>query len=345
MNKPAERPAPLTQSYCDLRDFQFMPLDVGRLRDSDLAANETPEACWAAVLLWSASWHQVPAASIPNDEKWIAKTAGYALRGRIDKDWAKIRAGALHRWIECSDGRLYHPVVAEKANEAWQGKLRQRWNSECARIKKHNQRHPDAEKPIPTFEEWLSSYCPEGQSASVPKDKADGPEDFPGDSGSKGQGEGQGQGQGYIFSSTEEADASSSEEPPARGGADLPADQSDEDLFWSLAKECDAKGIARSRLGKLLKLAHAGATTIPAATRLVQSCLKAKDPSTYFGATIRQIEEDAGIIRAKQMKAGKKVPPWVAEWREAGETVTPIGPNQWSSRGKIYDDEGRVTGW
>ena len=79
-----ELPDPMTPTGCDLTDFAFMPLDVLRLRDSELASNETPEACWAAVLLWAASWHQVPAASIPNDDRWIAKAAGYALRGRID---------------------------------------------------------------------------------------------------------------------------------------------------------------------------------------------------------------------------------------------------------------------
>ena len=57
-----------------------MPLDVGRLRDSDLASDETPEACWAAVLLWCASWHQIPAASIPDNDQWLAKQAGYAAR-------------------------------------------------------------------------------------------------------------------------------------------------------------------------------------------------------------------------------------------------------------------------
>ncbi|MGO4334973.1 hypothetical protein AB4037_08660 [Labrys sp. KB_33_2] len=148
--------------------------------------------------------------------------------------------------------------------------------------------------------------------------------------------------------STVDTSVSTSEVPPAQPAAALPEEQSDEDLFWSLAKECEAKGITRSRLGKLMKLAHAGATTMPAATRLVQSCLKAKDPSTYFGATIRELEDEAGVTRAKQItqaKNGKKVPPWVSEWREAGETVTPIGPNQWASRGKTYDDEGRLTGW
>lgn len=112
-------PAPLTPADCDLQDFKFMPLDVARLRDSDLASDETPEACWAAVLLWSASWHQIPAASIPDNDQWIAKAAGYAQRGKISPDWEKVRAGALRGWIRCADGRMYHPVVAEKALIAW----------------------------------------------------------------------------------------------------------------------------------------------------------------------------------------------------------------------------------
>lgn len=111
-----DRPAPMTPSDCDLSDFAFMPLDVARLRDSELAANETPEACWAAVLLWSASWHQIPAASIPNDDKWIAINSGAGV------GWRKIKKVVLCDWILCSDGRLYHPVVAEKALVAWEKK-------------------------------------------------------------------------------------------------------------------------------------------------------------------------------------------------------------------------------
>jgi hypothetical protein len=61
-------PAPLTPPDCDLQDFPFMPLHVARLRDSDLASEEEPEACWYAVLLWAASWHQIPAASLPDND-------------------------------------------------------------------------------------------------------------------------------------------------------------------------------------------------------------------------------------------------------------------------------------
>jgi hypothetical protein len=183
---------PLTDPECDLRDFQHMQLDVVRLRDSDLAAMESPEACWAAVLLWCASWHQVPAASLPDDDRVLANLSGY---GRVVKEWMRVRSGALRGWVKCSDGRLYHPVVADKANEAWSAKLRQRWKTECARIKKHNDRHGTAHLQ-PTYEEWLSSGCPSGQMLSVPRDKSPSPSNVPRETHSKGEGEGEGE--GYI---------------------------------------------------------------------------------------------------------------------------------------------------
>lgn len=194
-------PNPLTHVDCNLQDFAFMPLDVARLRDSDLAANESPEACWAAVQLWAASWHQVPAASIPDDDKWMAQKTGY---GRIIKEWMKVRAGALRGFVKCSDGRLYHPVVAEKAREAWQAKLEQRYRTECARIKKHHDRHGTKAEKM-DFSEWVSLGCPQGQPlsvpssksgcpSSVPRDKPDCPQIVPRETPSKGQGEGQGQG-------------------------------------------------------------------------------------------------------------------------------------------------------
>jgi hypothetical protein len=111
---------PLTAHDCDLQDFPFMPLQVARLRDSDLAATEHPEACWYAVLLWAASWHQVPAASLPDDEMVLTRLCGL---GRDVKTFRKHRAGALRGFVTCSDGRLYHPVVAEQANAAWKEKL------------------------------------------------------------------------------------------------------------------------------------------------------------------------------------------------------------------------------
>jgi hypothetical protein len=158
---------PLTPPDCDLRDFGDMPIEVGRLRDSSLVSDETPEVCWAAFLLWAASWHQVPAASIPANDRWQAKAAGYVSRGQIDPHWDEIRAAVLRKWVPCSDGRLYHPVMAEKANEAWSKRLHYFFERAKERLRFYNrsnkEKHSDAKeiKPI-TFEQWNQRRSSDG---------------------------------------------------------------------------------------------------------------------------------------------------------------------------------------
>jgi hypothetical protein len=149
-----------------------MPLHVARLRDSDLASEEEPEACWYAVLLWAASWHQIPAASLPDNDAVLTKLIGL---GRDVKTFRKHKAGALRGFVLCDDGRLYHPVVAEQARTAWNSKLEQRWRTECARIKKANQRN-GTDHPCPTFEDFVSQGTSADFAASVLEDTAECPE-------------------------------------------------------------------------------------------------------------------------------------------------------------------------
>jgi hypothetical protein len=86
-------------------------IDVQALLDSELAAFGDPAANWFAVLSWCASLHQIPAGSLPNDDRslaWIVRL------GRDVNTWRKMRAaGALKGWELHSDGRLYHPMVTE----------------------------------------------------------------------------------------------------------------------------------------------------------------------------------------------------------------------------------------
>jgi len=110
-------PDPLVAPDVDLRGLPYMPLDVLRLRDSDLAIHATGDEFRAAVLLWCASWTQIPAASLPDNDESLARFAGVSGGIRV---WKRMRQGALRGWVKCSDGRLYHPVVAEKAAEAWE---------------------------------------------------------------------------------------------------------------------------------------------------------------------------------------------------------------------------------
>lgn len=136
-------PAPPVPAGCDLRAFPYIPLDVIRLRDSELVSSATGEEFRAAVLLWCASWHQVPASSLPKDDRSLAHLVGY---GRDLKGWAKVRAGAMRGWYEADDGRLYHPVVSEKAAEAWQSRVAQRAKTEAARLARAANRKPSPQQ-------------------------------------------------------------------------------------------------------------------------------------------------------------------------------------------------------
>jgi hypothetical protein len=203
---------PLTPPDCNLRDFPFMPLDVARLRDSDLALEETPDVCWAALLLWSAAWHQVPAASLPDNDRALAKLA------KLDiGEWMQLRERALRGFVKCTDGRLYHAVVAAKARESWTGKLKHAYDKLADRIRKVNKARAlanQSEIPMPSFDRWLSIgrpmdgdlVAPEFQKTStgIPEERGNESDGSLSKSALKGegQGEGEGQGQGDVNNKT-----------------------------------------------------------------------------------------------------------------------------------------------
>lgn len=114
-------PDPLVPQDCDLRGLPCMLLDTLRLTRSGLTAHASSDEFRCAVLLWCESWTQLPGSSLPDDDDELAHLA-HVSRTR----WRKIRRGAMRGWIKCSDGRFYHPVVSEKAREAWVGRVKQR---------------------------------------------------------------------------------------------------------------------------------------------------------------------------------------------------------------------------
>lgn len=91
-----------------------MPLEVLKLKDSDFTAISTGDEFKAGVLLWAASWVQTPAASLPDDDRILCRLAQYPMA-----QWKELREVALHGWVKCSDGRIYHPVIAELALTAF----------------------------------------------------------------------------------------------------------------------------------------------------------------------------------------------------------------------------------
>lgn len=111
----SDLPDPMTPADCDLRGLPFMPLQVARLLDSDLFILSTGDEFKAALALWCKSWNQMPGGSLPDNDRLLEGLSGA-------KSWNKVREMALRGWVKCSDGRLYHPVVAENAVQAWESR-------------------------------------------------------------------------------------------------------------------------------------------------------------------------------------------------------------------------------
>ncbi len=122
------RPDPLIPSDVDIRGFSGFMLNVERLLASELVALGTPEECWSAMMLWCRAWQQHPAASLPNDDRVLAAFSG------AGKRWPKVKEVALRGFVLCSDGRLYHRVLAGEVMSAW--KKRQAYQNDQERLRK-----------------------------------------------------------------------------------------------------------------------------------------------------------------------------------------------------------------
>lgn len=130
-------PEPMVPANVDLNGYGFMPLYGDRLFGSDFNAKCSDAEWRAGVTLWWASWKQVPAASLPDDDIALARLADL---GRDVKAWRKLRANALRGFIKCADGRLYHKVIAEVALAQWEKRKAFRDRTEKARAERARQR-------------------------------------------------------------------------------------------------------------------------------------------------------------------------------------------------------------
>lgn len=192
-------PEPLTPADCDLTDFQYMELDVRKLRDSRFAAQVSGDGFRAAVLLWAAAWHQVPAGSLPDDDLELANLAGY---GRFIKEWKKVRDEALYGFVKCRDGRLYHQTIAEKARAAWQGRLEYAYDKLVDRLRKENKKRAAEGREaveVPDFETWnvarLTGIPAERAATSkgIPAESKDDSSGIPTENALRGRGNGEGE--------------------------------------------------------------------------------------------------------------------------------------------------------
>lgn len=159
---------PLVPSWVDLRGFDDMPLDVKRLRDSKFSATVTPEEFRSGVLLWCAAWHQLPAASLPDDDVQLAQLAGY---GYGVREWKRVRQGALYGWQLATDKRLYHETAAEKALQSWGKMVEHAYRRFADRWRKENAKRKERNEPalvICTLSHWKEVTC----AAGIPAESA-----------------------------------------------------------------------------------------------------------------------------------------------------------------------------
>jgi hypothetical protein len=225
-----------------------MPLDIARLFNSEFHARASDSEWRAGLTLWLKSFHQVPAGSIPDDDVSLARLAEL---GRDVKAWKKVRAVALYGWVKCSDGRFYHPVVTEKAAEAWAGKKAQRARTAKARLQAMLTRLEKAsdlfefaqiEFNIQTLLDELSQHLLHTETASITKSVTDSIAE------TKRKREGQGKGKN-INSDPDGSDAGASGKSP---------DQMTKDELWSAGKSLlmnagVPKDQCGSFVGKLVK--------------------------------------------------------------------------------------------
>lgn len=126
---------PLTPAGCDLMNYPRMPVIVQRLLSSEtwIESAADPRLGHVLMSLWAAAWHQVPTASLPAADGALYRMSMCP----TEREWRRVRVRVMRDWVLCSDGRLYHPVLAELAIECWLDKLVQRRRSETGNAKKY----------------------------------------------------------------------------------------------------------------------------------------------------------------------------------------------------------------
>lgn len=94
-----------------------MPLQGQRLFDSEAYTMGLKRSrCGLAnvKLMWSA-WQQLPAASLPNDDRTLARLADF---GTDIRAWLRCKETALKGFVLCSDGRFYHRDLSGEATKS-----------------------------------------------------------------------------------------------------------------------------------------------------------------------------------------------------------------------------------
>lgn len=302
-----------------------MPMDIQRLFNSEFHARAGDAAWRAGVTLWLKSFHQVPAGSVPDDDVSLARLAEMA---RDVKGWRRIREQALYGWVKCSDGRLYHPVVVEKANEAWAGKKGQRARTAKARLQallvrlSKTDDSVDAahiETSVQTLLGDMSQHLSQNELDALTESVTESVKESKRKREGKGQGERKGQGKVLkdpsvpIGTGADAPDHESVEQPKA------PADMTKTELWRAGKSLLESAGMPRAQCGSFVgKLVsdYGDEIVIDAVrTTVVQ---RPADPAEYLVA----------ICKTRTGERKQEVPWWSSDETIAAK-ATELGMQAW----------------
>lgn len=209
-------PDPLVPAEVDLRGLEYMPLFGNHLFGSEFNAVCSDTEWRAGMTLWWAAWNQQPAGSLPNDDTALCRLADL---GRDLKLWKKIRANALRGFVECADGRLYHPFLCRQVLVAWEKRVQERERKRKWREKKQGQ---DADR------DGDKGGTKTGQDADVPADVT-----------------------GRDVTGRDDVN-SRSKTSPARAAAAKPPDPVKDEIWQTGKAALEGEGMTRERAGSFL---------------------------------------------------------------------------------------------
>lgn len=112
-----KKPDPFVPLGTDISGYSSSLMNWDRLLASEFWAMSNGDEFKAGVALWAKSYKQSPPGSLPNNDRLLARFSEAGAR------WSKVKEMALHGFVECSDGRLYHPVIAEDVKRAAANKI------------------------------------------------------------------------------------------------------------------------------------------------------------------------------------------------------------------------------
>jgi hypothetical protein len=165
------RPEPMVSAEVELRSLPYVPLHI-RLFRSETWIKASVEARAVIPHLFAIAYtEQTPAGSLPDDDEVIAWLVHLDVA-----PWRTIRDEALHGWIKCRDGRLYHPFLAEIVNGVWPSsragteRVNRRWGTK-QHTAQQQQRRKNARK---TLAKRGQSASYKGQGRENPPSKRKG---------------------------------------------------------------------------------------------------------------------------------------------------------------------------